>query len=170
MIKLAQRQQTPTASGGILRENCSSQRFIDFFDLSLTGPWVNWCTALLILIQITQAHQPLGRHPWAHRGSLVPMAPWRNKPSLLSYWINVAMIHCLFYALMQCLWPIGSLAHNNVASDTWAHGFLEWSVDTTIDSYLLLASFNASDSSVRWFMSDCFNDSSILIRLCIGPA
>ena len=170
MLGLAQRQQTPTASGGISRENWSSQRYIDLIDLSWTGPLVNWCIALLILIQITQGHQPPGNHPWAHRGSLVPMTHWRNKPSLLIYWINVALIHCLIHALMQCLWPIGSLVHNIVASDKWAHGFLEWSVDDTIDSYLLLASSNASDSSVRWCMSDCFNDSLILILLCIGPS
>ena len=105
-------------------------------------------------------------------------APWVTCPhdslmqqaNALIYWINVALIHCLIYALMQCLWPIGSLGHIIVASDTWAHGFLEWSVDNTIDSYLLLASSNASDSSVRWFMSDCFNDSLVLTLLCIGPS
>ena len=159
----------------LIRYECIVHVIINNFNLNVC--WccnnrsiVNWCTALLILIQITQAHQPLGRHPWAHRGSLVPMTHWRNKPSLLIYWINVALIHCLIHALMQCLWPIGSLVHNIVASDRWAHGFLEWSVDDTIDSYLLLASSNASDSSVRWFMSDCFNDSLMLILLCIGPS
>ena len=94
------------------------------------------------------------RTPWV----TCPHDSLMQQANALIYWINVALIHCLIYALMQCLWPIGSLGHTIVASDTWAHGFLESCVDNPMDSYLLPASSNASDSSVRWFMCDCFND------------
>ena len=59
----------------------------------------------------------------------------------------MALTQSLIHALMQCVWPIGSLVHIIVISGTRAHWFLEQFVDDSIDSHLLLASSIDSDST-----------------------